>query len=921
MQWMLFAVAWLGVGTALVSAGPERAWPSWLGEWTAFREGAGLVLAWRTVNEAGLVGFTVDRLQPDESWERVGDDMVVAVQSEIGARYEVSLPITGPTEVCVWRVAAWDSDLRRHPSPRLTGEVLPARPMAAADGAAAPPIDLAPRPPTRAQTAARLSRPGTGVGNQRIRCATREEGWHRIFAEDIARCLGEPTGSIRERVRQRKLSLTHRGKEVGYIVEADGAALLFWAEPYRNNYTELNVYWLTEGESAPLACLNGQPPGTPARATCRATTDVEHDILSRYDLADDPDEDYWFWARLVGSHPVVGQATVSFPIDALASDDTPALLRLRVAGGTVAEHRVVVEVNGYADVAWQTNWTGKVPCELQAQIPPECLHEGTNRIKLIAGGSTKSQWYFDGFRLEHGRPCQASHDMFELTLTDAAPLSVGGFSSADIRVLDITLPSQPALVTNVVVDQHESAYRVTFSPPTAPGRYSAFAESAPMSQPDLECRTWTGLAEPTHRADLLILGPWDFLPAVEPLAAHRRNQGLQVMTVSVESVYDEFNDGISEPESIRRFLRNARAVWAKPPAYVLLVGNGTYDYRNLQGRNDNLMPPLMVPTPFGLFASDSAYGDIESGPAPELAVGRLPVRSPEALAKLIQKIIAHETAARPAEPKALLVADETDPAAGDFVQDILTVREVLGDVYRTVLAYPGAVPNVRETVLDGLRAGVDLVCFLGHGAVDQLGVNKYLLSSDVAALANGARLPLLMAMTCLAGQFSVPDFDSLAEALVLSPGEGAIAVISPTGLSIHQEASELNLELVQRLKAPDLLRIGDCVREAMVAYNQDGPRGTPSAIYGIIGDPCTPYAVNLAHPPSLTIRLQNDHAVLITVQGARGQAYRIGAADEITAPTRWEVVTNILVGASPASFILHLDPSTLHRFYRVQAYP
>lgn len=918
--WILFLAICLVLGSPRVGAGPERPWTSWLGETDSYYEGPDLVFAWRTVNETGLIGFDVDQLQANKTWKRITADMVVAVQSDRGAWYEVRLYTTDRVYPCIWRIVAWDNDLQRHHSPPLVGRI-PSRQAPIDHHASAASESVQPGGSSDGERAIdRPPRLGASSNGQRLRCATRDTGWHRIGAGDIAQCLGVPVSSIRECLQQRKLCLTHRGEAVAYFVERDGTAMVFWAEPYKNNFTDWNVYWLIPGDGLPAASLDGGTPIVPGTEVCRARAEVEEDLIPRYDLSTDPDEDYWFWQRLVGSHPVVGQTTVGFHIDALASDPTPALFRLRFKGGTTAEHHAAVAVNGCTNIDWQTTWTGKVSHEFQIQVPSDCLREGTNHIKLTALGTTKSQWYFDGFSLEYTRPCRAVHDTFALACLEAAPISIRGFSTPALHVWDITLPSRPVLLTNVVIDQSDGSYRVSFAPPTVPGYYSAFADGAPMPQPALESRDWIGLAQPGNRADLVIIAPRFLSSAAEPLAAHRRHQGLDVMTVTLESVYDEFNDGLSEPESIRRFLRQARSVWAKPPAYVLLAGNGTYDYRNLQGRNDNLLPPLMVPTPFGLFASDSAFGDLEGGPAPELAVGRLPACTPEALGKVVEKILRYETDTPQKERRALLVADSPD-GAGNFVQDILTVREMLGSAYRAVLAYPDAVSDVRQEFLASLRAGVDLVCFMGHGAVDRLGANGYLLSSDVAELANGTRLPLLLAMTCLAGQFSVPGYDCLAEQLVLSPGEGAVAVVSPTGLSFNHEASELNLWLIEGLQRGDLVRLGDYVREAMVRYNQGGPRATPSAIYGIIGDPSTPYSANRALPPSLLIKSTENQTVLLSLVGARGQAYRIWATDAVPVATGWQWVTNVLVGSEPVLFRQPSPFSVRQTFYRAESYP
>ena len=114
------------------------------------------------------------------------------------------------------------------------------------------------------------------------------------------------------------------------------------------------------------------------------------------------------------------------------------------------------------------------------------------------------------------------------------------------------------------------------------------------------------------------------------------------------------------------------------------------------------------------------------------------------------------------------------------------------------------------------------------------------------SLQNGARLPVVVAVTCVAGQYSVPGSECLAEYLLLQGQGGAIAVVAPTGLSVNQDASRLNLRLMQLLRANAQAGIGDLFRQALADHvAQDNPATQP-AIYNLIGDPATAYNVALA---------------------------------------------------------------------------
>jgi hypothetical protein len=82
--------------------------------------------------------------------------------------------------------------------------------------------------------------------------------------------------------------------------------------------------------------------------------------------------------------------------------------------------------------------------------------------------------------------------------------------------------------------------------------------------------------------------------------------------VSTESVYSAFGYGEQTPEAIRDTLAYAYHQWQKPsPRYVLLLGDGTYDFKDaLRTGVVNQVPPLMVKTSYLWTASDPAYASV-----------------------------------------------------------------------------------------------------------------------------------------------------------------------------------------------------------------------------------------------------------------------------------------------------------------------
>jgi len=146
-------------------------------------------------------------------------------------------------------------------------------------------------------------------------------------------------------------------------------------------------------------------------------------------------------------------------------------------------------------------------------------------------------------------------------------------------------------------------------------------------------------------------------------------------------------------------------------------------------------------------------------------------------------------------------------------------------------------PATRAQLQDALRRGQVLMNYVGHGGLDRLDSEGLLLTSDVAGLGNGPRLPVLTALTCLISQFAYPTISSLGEELVLRADGGAIAVYGPTWLSHNGAATALGGSLMPQLAAPGAGRLGDRLQRGLNAYAAAGGDRRMVRLYTLLGDP------------------------------------------------------------------------------------
>jgi hypothetical protein len=421
-----------------------------------------------------------------------------------------------------------------------------------------------------------------------------------------------------------------------------------------------------------------------------------------------------------------------------------------------------------------------------------------------------------------------------------AVVTVEGFGDPAIRVFDVTDPVKPKLVVATTKDHVGGNHRVSFVPSAPDALYLALTLDALSTPLAVYADVPSDLTNTANAADYLVLAPMELKEAAQALADYRQSKGLTAMVVDLEDIYDEFNHGISSPEAIKAFVTHAYHNWTQSPSYVVLAGEGTYDYKDNLGHGECVIPPLMVNTPHGLYASDNRFVDVAGDDgAPEMAIGRLPVATPEELLAFVGKTMAYEAASGADwTTRVIMVADNPEPGL-NFPADSDDVAGLLPPEYIT---YPISLSGenfgeARSALLQGINDGAVLMNYIGHAALDRLADEGLLVTGDVDSLANGQRLPVATLMTCAAGQFAIPGFDVIGEALVLGNGGGAVAVWAPTGLSLNSQAKILDEAFFGAAFQRGEKVLGQAVLSALQEYAGYGEVPYMLDIYNLLGDP------------------------------------------------------------------------------------
>ncbi len=590
-----------------------------------------------------------------------------------------------------------------------------------------------------------------------------------------------------------------------------GDELRFYAPPPGDRWNRSDTYWITLEDGARLR-INTRVTGTPLSEA--PSTALERGVVRGTTYYDSrrpgSDGDHWF-AKLL-------RAEAGQPADDQAIMTVPLTTTLPAATGTVT-----LTVNVHAQSGSARRLTASV--ESVSGAPAEWTGNGDAILTLGVAGSSAAATHarltltaISGYvqvavdTIEWLRPVQLQFGDKGAVFRGAPDQRAYRWTGAPVGfdVYDITDPLAPVRLQLSSGSSFEDSM---------PGRLYLLTGAGTVFAPTVEPFTLPAL--PT--ADVLYIAPSMLHTALTPLIDLRRAQGYSAAVVDVQHIYDGWSYGQVDPDAIRAFLQFVR------PHAVTLVGDGSsdpFDYTDRGAKNVNLIPPYlaMVDPWLGETACETCYAQLDGerptdDRLPDVWLGRLPVKSAAELQTLVAKIIRYETTPSGGawRGRMIYLADDAD-ASGDFAAqaEASIALQPHGVQISRVFFGDGAgqIPTAaaaRAATLTQFSDGAAIVAYVGHAHQQQWAVtelsapeNWLLHRNDVAALTNGERLPVVLALTCLSSAFQWPSYVGMTidEALLLHEKGGAVAVWGPTGLGVSYGHDKLQRGFFRALWSP-----------------------------------------------------------------------------------------------------------------------
>ncbi len=436
--------------------------------------------------------------------------------------------------------------------------------------------------------------------------------------------------------------------------------------------------------------------------------------------------------------------------------------------------------------------------------------------------------YLDYFEIEYLRDFSAVNNQIIFYSPDSSAVveyPLKGFSSSDISVFDVTDYSSVKKITNPVVwSGSEFKFRSTEQSKNI-SKYLGIEQSALLTPANPELIQNSNIIGIQPGAKFIVIANKEFKTQAEQFKQYKESEipiPISTQLVYQDEIFNEFSGGLQDPVAIRNFIKYAYDNWQIQPEYVLLFGDGTYDYKNIEGGNQNKNFIITFQTVESLHeVHSSTYDDFYvrvsgNDSYPDIAIGRLPIQNADDASVIISKIREYETGSNAGDwrNKLTFIADDAITIDGwegaihsgpseNVANSLLgsyDIQKIYLSAYPRVLTSAGVrIPTANVDIINAMNSGNVIVNYVGHGN-PRVWAHEIVFDKDVSIpQLNSSNYFFLSAATCDFGDFDKPSIQSGAEELFLKENGGSIGAFTAARLVFAQSNTALMTDLFDNI--------------------------------------------------------------------------------------------------------------------------
>lgn len=396
----------------------------------------------------------------------------------------------------------------------------------------------------------------------------------------------------------------------------------------------------------------------------------------------------------------------------------------------------------------------------------------------------------------------------------------------------------------------------------------------------------------TDLAEMIIVANPKFLDEANELAEfHRNTDQMTVHVVTPDVIYNEFSGGLPDPAGFRNYFRmcydRGKQTGMNTLKYVLLLGDGSFDNRNIVGKNLNLLPTYQSDNSLSLtksYVTDDFFvflDENEGGVSGiiDLGIGRIPANTNKDAQAVVDKVKSYHKQESIGNWRNMItfIADDGNLSDGftpihmlqaeglaNFLNKTypaFSTEKIYFDTYKRILSAGGEkYPEVTEAIKSRVKRGTLIMNYTGHANERYLADEAVLDIGIIDSWTNYDRLPLFVTATCEYSRFDANE-TSAGEHILFNQYGGGIGLFSTTRLVYSDANSKLNRAFFESVFQKDQqgnnLRLGDVMRMAKAAANTDDNQLN----FTLLADP----ALRLADPALKVMTTSIDDKNIDTV--------------------------------------------------------
>lgn len=489
--------------------------------------------------------------------------------------------------------------------------------------------------------------------------------------------------------------------------------------------------------------------------------------------------------------------------------------------------------------------------------------ESLNLNFRFEGNISSGRGFLDYFYLTFQRQLRLYGNQTRFRTTrNAGSLLEFELPSLDVQVWNVT---NPTTVANQVLLKNGSVSSFQ-SQSNEVEEFVAFSGTDFASPSLLGSIPNQNLRGVTNYDGIIVADPL-FLTQAERLAEfHRTHDNLTVGVVTPAEIYNEFSSGRQDVSAIRDY---AKYVFENGGnlKYLLLFGDGSFDYKNRETNNTNFVPTYESRNsfhPIFSYSSDDYFGffgedegewiEARSGDhTMEIGIGRLPAKSAAEAEALVDKVIYYSTSPNTLGKWRNQISYLADDGDGNIhashVEDLselidttysqIRIEKLLLDAFpqgESAIVGKEPSPETTRALKTRIKEGAFSINFIGHGN-EELWMDEEILTDEVIeSLTNRNKMPIFITATCEFGRNDDPGQESGAEKLLLNGNGGAIALLTtsrPVFASTNFALNEAFHRNVFRKIEGQHQRLGDIIR----VTKNEGLEGPVNRNFILLGDP------------------------------------------------------------------------------------